>query len=211
MAVDANLSTSSGLGGDAQGDSYATIENLIGSAGDDVLTGDVNANTLDGAAGDDRLVGGVGSDELIGGAGLDEADYSASASAVTVNLTTGFGAGGDAAGDTLATIENVTGSAGDDVLTGDAAANVLDGDAGDDVLAGRGGADTLDGGAGTDAVDYADSAAAVTVNLATNAGTGGEAQGDSYTSIEDAIGSDFRGYVDRQCWHQCSGWWCGRR
>jgi Ca2+-binding RTX toxin-like protein len=64
-------------GGDAQGDGVSgTIENLIGSAFDDTLTGDfmgagVTDNRLDGGTGNDTLNGGVGNDTLIGGAGND--------------------------------------------------------------------------------------------------------------------------------------------
>ena len=67
----------------------------------------------------------------------------------------GLGSGGDAAGDTLAGIENVTGSAYGDSLTGDAGANVLSGGAGDDTLAGGAGDDTLFTGSGNDLVSLA--------------------------------------------------------
>ena len=69
----------SGAGGDAQGDTLATIENIIGSAFADTLTGNAAANTLDGRSGNDTLIGGAGADALIGGAGTDTADYSSSA------------------------------------------------------------------------------------------------------------------------------------
>src|SRR5213078_1917485 len=106
-----NLATNVNTGGDAAGDSLSGIENITGSAYDDTITGDANANVLS---------GGAGADTLIGGGGTDTADYSASASAVTVNLTTNVNTGGDAQGDSLSGIENLTGSAYDDTLTGDA-------------------------------------------------------------------------------------------
>ncbi len=74
----------------------------------------------------------------------------------------------------------------DDVLTG--------GD-GDDTLTGGIGNDLLDGGTGTDTVDYSTSSAAVNVNLDTGVGTGGDAQGDAYTSIEGVTASDHDDYV----------------
>lgn len=47
-AVAASLATGLGAGGDAEGDSYSGIENLIGSAFADALTGDNFANALTG-------------------------------------------------------------------------------------------------------------------------------------------------------------------
>lgn len=55
--------------GGAGGDTLVGIENLIGSAFSDVLTGDAKANAIDGGAGDDLLRGGDSSDTLKGGAG----------------------------------------------------------------------------------------------------------------------------------------------
>ena len=58
-------------GGHAEGDRIRNFENVVGSAYDDVLTGDDGANRLAGWDGDDRLSGGGGDDELVGGAGRD--------------------------------------------------------------------------------------------------------------------------------------------
>ena len=127
-AVDVSLVSNTGSGGDAAGDTLTDIENLTGSALDDTLTGDAGDNVLTGNAGDDLLIGGAGADDLIGGGNTDTADYSSSATGVLVDLTLGTGAGGDAQGDTLATIENVIGSSSGDTLTGDTASNVLTGD-----------------------------------------------------------------------------------
>ncbi len=49
----------------------ATIENGIGGAGNDLLTGNGIANRLSGGAGNDQLTGGYGKDTLNGGAGID--------------------------------------------------------------------------------------------------------------------------------------------
>jgi Ca2+-binding RTX toxin-like protein len=139
---------------------------ITGDAGNDIITGDAGADTLQGNAGDDNLSGGddndslrggAGSDTLDGGAGTDSASYSDSAAAVTVNLETGLGTGGDAAGDVLAldpllghsTIENLFGSSFNDILAGDAGANQINGNAGNDIITGGGGRDILLGGTGT--------------------------------------------------------------
>ncbi len=78
-----------------------------------------------------------------------------------------------------------------DVVVGD----TLNGGDGNDTLIGGAGADVLNGGAGTDTADYSTSDAAVNVNLDTGSGTGGDAEGDTYTSIEAVTGSDYNDSV----------------
>lgn len=56
---------------DAEGDTYHSIENLLGSSFDDVLVGDSNGNILTGANGADSLNGGKGADALSGDGGDD--------------------------------------------------------------------------------------------------------------------------------------------
>ena len=53
------------------GDVLLNIENLIGGAGADILTGDEGDNSLTGRAGNDILRGNGGADILIGGSGDD--------------------------------------------------------------------------------------------------------------------------------------------
>jgi Ca2+-binding RTX toxin-like protein len=67
---------------------------------------------------------------------------------------TGIGSGGDAQGDTLSGIENISGSQGSDSLIGNAGVNTLQGWNGNDVLTGGDGKDTLAGGAGADRFVY---------------------------------------------------------
>jgi Ca2+-binding RTX toxin-like protein len=58
--------------GEAFGDSFFSIEGLVGSASAaDILRGDTNGNTLYGQGGADTLDGRGGSDILLGGAGID--------------------------------------------------------------------------------------------------------------------------------------------
>jgi Ca2+-binding RTX toxin-like protein len=208
-AVRVNLATGMHTGGDAAGDTLISIENVTGSAFADVLTGDGGANVLSGGGGGDLLEGGSGADIVVGGDEFDTASYASSSAGVTVNLATGIHSGGDAAGDSLMSIENVTGSAFADVLTGDSSANVLSGGGGRDELYGGVGTDTLvggiaedwlEGGSGADIIDggdefdtasYAGSSAGVTVNLATGIHTGGDAAGDALISIEAVTGSAF--------------------
>lgn len=166
----------SGAGGDAEGDRYFGIENVVGSFENDTVFGDDSSNrmeglngddTLKGAGGSDDLRGGIGADSLQGGqgndfleggfdadgldggAGVDTAVYFESNAGVVVSLA-GTGSGGHAQGDTYVGIENVDGSQFADNISGDAGANRLYGDFGNDTLKGLGGADVLLGDAGAD-------------------------------------------------------------
>lgn len=182
------------------GFSFGTValpEELLGEGGDNLLGGAGN-DTLRGGEGNDFLDGGSGADILEGGADIDHADYSRAADGVHANLAVG-GIAGEAAGDTYATIENLIGSHYQDTLIGDAGNNeiagragddTLSGGAGDDVLRGEGGADVLDGGDGHDVATYYFSETGVSVDLATGTGLGGEAEGDTLTSIEAVQGSN---------------------
>jgi Ca2+-binding RTX toxin-like protein len=190
-SVTANLSASFGQGGHAEGDSYQSIEDVVGSAFRDTLIGSAGANKLEGKGDRDFLNGLDGGDILDGGEGIDTVGYTFSPSSVNVNLTTNLASGGHASGDTLISIENVSGSAHFDILTGNGEANTLRGEGSTDWLAGLAGADHLDGGEGEDLADYRASAAPVTVNLAGNFGLGGDAAGDTYASIEKVSGSEY--------------------
>ncbi|MFY0596321.1 MAG: hypothetical protein JXQ85_07820 [Cognatishimia sp.] len=135
------------------------LDMLWGGTGNDHLHGEAGDDYLSGGAGDNVLSGGSGADQLVGGLGQDTADYATSPAAVSITLgnqsTDGWwsrasAAGGDADGDTLWSIENLTGTAYGDVLTGDNSGNVLIGGNGADTLNGGLGRDTLAGGAEDD-------------------------------------------------------------
>ena len=93
---------------------------------------------------------------------------------MTVSLAAGAASGGDAQGDTLINIENLTGSGFNDTLEG------------------NGGNNVLNGGAGIDTVSYENAGAAVAVSLATTAAqnTGG-AGTDTLSGFENLTGSAF--------------------
>ncbi|MGO1078018.1 S8 family serine peptidase [Inquilinus sp. CA228] len=130
------------------------IENAITGDGADQLIGGSGVNHLTSGRGNDVLRGGAGADVLDGGAGIDLASYYGSWVRVVVNLTTGTASGGDAQGDSLARIENLSGSQVGDALFGSAGANTLTGWWGDDMLVGAAGQDTLTGGVGADRFAY---------------------------------------------------------
>jgi uncharacterized delta-60 repeat protein len=86
-------------------------------------------------------------------------------------------------GDSTATVTvTVTGVDSDDIL---------EGTAGDDTLEGGIGGDLLNGGDGTDTASYAGSDNRVVINLGLGYAASGHAQGDSFVSIENLIGSTF--------------------
>jgi len=116
---------------------------LIGSAGNDTLTGYASNDTINGGDGNDNLSGKVGDDVIDGGAGAD------------------YLYGGDG-NDTL------EGGAGADNLSSDAGNDTLDGGAGSDVLSGGTGADTylFGKGSGQDTINNYDGEA-----IGTNADT----------------------------------------
>jgi Ca2+-binding RTX toxin-like protein len=179
VGVQISLATLFATGGEAQDDVLGgDIENVVGSAGGDLLAGSLADNRLTGNAGDDGLFGadgndvlvggnnddflhgGAGADSLSGGSGIDTIAYGG-AVGVTVDLTTLIAKDGEAQGDLLNAghdIENILGSDGRDTLTGSAVANILGGGNENDVLSGLGGDDTLLGGDGDDVLRGGDGA-----------------------------------------------------
>jgi choice-of-anchor C domain-containing protein len=149
-------------------------------AGQDSITGGTGADFIWGGGGNDTLQGGAGADILNAGTDGGWITYASSSSAVTANLSTGVGSGGDAAGDLIVNTLWVMGSAFGDTLTGDANNNWI---------GGLGGADVIDGVGGTDYADYVLSSSGVNINLLTNINTGGDAQGDMLYNIENIRGS----------------------
>ena len=69
---------------------------------------------------------------------------------MVINLADNTASGGYAEGDSLTSIEGITGSRYADIITGDAHANELRGYSGDDILIGGVGIDRLSGGSGDD-------------------------------------------------------------
>ncbi len=107
---------------------------VVALGGDDILIGAGGDDLLLGGEGDDVLSGGTGDDRIIGGLGTDTADYSDASSGVTINLDNGEGLDGEGGIDTLISIENLIGSANDDVLIGSGRDNVFIGGAGADTF-----------------------------------------------------------------------------
>ncbi|MGB8817563.1 MAG: calcium-binding protein [Rhizobiaceae bacterium] len=139
---------------------------LSGQDGDDALAGREGDDTLNGGNGNDILSGGSGNDLIVadesgpagndlidGGAGIDTLDYTwisgAAGVSLDLRLTMTQNTGG-AGFDTVSNVENIIGSARNDILNGSDLANNLNGGAGNDSLAGNGGDDVLNGFTGSD-------------------------------------------------------------
>ncbi len=160
--VNVDLEEGKGYWG-AFGDTYSSIENVIGTDyadnitgndGDNVIhTGDGRDSIKDGDGNDtihagaesDYMEAGAGADKYFGGSGSDSLNFSYSDEGVTVNLETGTGSGGYAEGDTYDSIENVAGSHHDDTIVGNAADNRLSGGMGSDVIFDGAGDDFMTG------------------------------------------------------------------
>ena len=211
-----DLQTPANNQGHATGDTFNSIEKIIGASGNDRLSGDAGANTFAGGYGADRLFGRDGNDTLegsggifdgdylSGGAGLDTASYEAATGRVVVQLLTPENNEGEASGDTYNSIENIVGGNFDDGLVGTTGGNRLDGGQGadrifgidgNDTVVGGEGADYLSGGLGTDTASYASATARVIVSLANTAINTGDAAGDTFNSVENLLGSAFDDYV----------------
>lgn len=158
-----------GTRGDAAGDQLISIEYLVGTKYDDVLSASreplsdpLDQSTLEGREGNDilygsdnkgdLLIGGEGADRMEGGLGEDATTYATSKIGVIVDMQNNIYLRGDAQGDVLVSVEAVQGSSFGDTISGNGAANRLDGFMGNDTLAGNGGADIISGGQGDDLV-----------------------------------------------------------
>ncbi len=183
-AIEGNEGNDTVIGGDGN-------DAIKGNQGDDFLDGGDGDDLIEGNEGNDTLLGSVFGDILDGGTGQDWASYIKNDFGVAIDLTVEdqFSID-DAQLDTLRGIENVQGSTFDDDLWGNNDVNSLEGNQGDDYLEGRGGADELNGGEGNDTASYDSSSEAVNVSLKLGQiGSGGEAEGDQLSNIENLEGS----------------------
>lgn len=141
------------------------VENAIGGAGNDTLTGNNLNNTLTGNDGDDAITagtgndiveGGLGNDTLTDGGGADTLVYRNAPSGETIDTANGFASGGDGDDTISGQFETVLGSDFADNITAGQTAfdlpNIIKGFAGNDNITGSNSTDTLAGGKGNDNV-----------------------------------------------------------
>ncbi len=198
--VRVNLATGAMSGGDAEGDTIASFEHVLGSnTGDDIIVGDGQANSLFGYGGNDQILGGdgndvqdggVGNDLLIGGNGSDRVNGGVGDDwFVTTALDGNDTYTGDVGTDTLdmsAIVTNITANlstgtansiGSSDRFTG--IENIVTGSGADRITA-SGAVNEIDGGAGNDVFIFRSAA---------------DANGDTITSFAPGDKIDLKGFM----------------
>ncbi len=193
VGVTVNLGTGTATDGFGDTDTLSNIDGVIGSSGNDSLTGGSTSSQIVSTSYFESFEGGAGDDTIDGGMGTDRVVYNGGPITLTLGEGDAAGTASDGYGntDTLYRIEQVRGSMSVDTLTGNNAANAFEG---------RGGADIIDGAGGFDTLRFDTSIAAVTVifsNSVAGSGTANDggftgvaAATDTFSNIEAVRGSD---------------------
>lgn len=205
------VDASQGTGG-AEGDVFIQIDELQATGFDDVIVTDGSGVQVRAQAGDDTIITGLGTGRLDGGDGTDTLSLENATQGIFVNLNTSSNGGGSILTTDFQTFfqnvenfENIIGSDFDDNLIGNG---------GDNIFFGSGGADQFngdfnsnlngpDGDGGNDTVTYENAAEGVNASLTgTTTNILGVAQadrgiaaGDTYSNIDNLIGSEFRDFL----------------
>lgn len=211
IAGDETVKIESGKGNDTITVEDSDLTKIDGGDGNDTIT------VLNSIGYESYIFGGKGNDTITGGGiqeGGEGADilngsttspstvaYVKSDAGITIDFINNTASGGHAEGDTLSNFSSLIGSDFDDHITladnsislslgkGD---DTIIGSSSDDYLYGSEGADTIDGGGDSfagDTVDYSQSDEGITINLTTNTFSGGDAEGDTVTNVENFDGS----------------------
>ena len=158
------------------------FENLVGTTGNDALTGDANANDIRGGQGADTISGGDGNDTLYGGVTAYQADTGSNGGWSDDSGWSSYPGynGGQGGGLSKSIWYAHRGDGGNDTLYGNAGNDTLYGASGDDTLDGGTGADILAGGPGAD-------------TFIIRAGDGGSSITDADTIYDFTDGTDLIG------------------
>lgn len=206
------------LGGNDHIETYDGNDVIDAGSGNDWIQAGAGADTIDGGEGKDRIAhwdstAGVKvnlQNQTVSGGSAEGDKITSIEEAVGSNHddviigsegNNGWLRGGD--GDDLIEglggNDRIIGDAGDDVIKGGSGKDhiragigddVVDGGTGKDWIQAGAGADVIDGGEGNDRIAHWDSAAGVNVNLHNQTVSGGSAEGDKISSIEEAVGSN---------------------
>ncbi|MCB1366338.1 MAG: M10 family metallopeptidase C-terminal domain-containing protein [Rhodobacteraceae bacterium] len=148
-------------------ETFTSIENFIGSGGNDIVTGSAGTNVISLRGGNDTLIhNALGGDSYDGGSGIDTLHSNVNwVSTVHFSLSAGRVTFIGSNRDTIAGFENleiggssqISGDSGNNVLTAlstdSSHANVINGLGGNDTISGGAGDDILNGGSGNDTIN----------------------------------------------------------
>src|SRR5918994_1258104 len=130
---------------------------LKGGSANDTILGDSDFGTPVGSDGADFIDGRGGTDFMRGDGDQDTVSYASRSTPVNASIDGVANDGGSGEGDNIGTdVEHLSGSQGNDVLTGNGSSNTLRGNAGNNQLFGLGDNDSLQGGEGIDDLDGGD-------------------------------------------------------
>ena len=174
------LESDQAFGADGQHQLLFGIENVVGTDHNDRVHGN---------AADNVIVVGDGADIVYGRAGSDTISYDGASAGVYANLAYFFVRDATGTYDYVHEVENVIGTAHDDLLYGDDADNTFHAGDGLDHIGGRG---------GTDTISYADASARVHVELDKGFAKDAGGSTDYLSGLENMILSAFndRAYGD---------------
>ena len=196
VAVQVNLNGLTSSGGDAEGDCSPASKRVIGGLADGVIRAGSAADSLLGGAGNDTFIAGSGPMPSTAGPAPTQPTIRARRARFSIALDGSVGSGAEAAGDTLANVEQLTGSAFNDTLGGSTGDDLVAGGAGNDVIRAaraaipsrvgratirwwrRRGPTALTAAQTLDTADYSASASAVTPHLDGTAGSQGDTAND---------------------------------
>jgi VCBS repeat-containing protein len=191
---------------------------LLGTLGNDVLTGGAGNDAIDGldgndqigggegndqlygGAGNDNLTGGTGDDRIDGGAGYDRTSYADAVAGVTIDLTAGTASGTGIGNDTLVSIESVVGSDFADTFSAagfGGSSGVVGFPIGLSTFEGKGGDDHIIGNVNPSGViltqiSYVSATGAVTVDFRDGTASGDASVGnDTFTNVNLVMGSAY--------------------
>jgi len=187
VAVNLQAKTATGTTG------VENIENIIGGAGGDILTGNDGANTIYGGAGNDTISGGGGNDNLRGEDGSDTFIFAAGWGTDTITdsgagNTLDFSAVSSNLTFTIHSDGSVSVNGGTNTLSHVANVSTLIGGKGENLYKFENGAEfdgTINGGSsGKNTLDYSLYTTGVTVDLGSGTATGT----DGISNIQNVIG-----------------------
>jgi Ca2+-binding RTX toxin-like protein len=135
---------------------------LQGGEGNDTLVGGAGKDSLDGGGGDDLLTGGLGDDTFNGGTGFDTL-FEEDVTSLSMTPTSMSGRGSDKLISNTIEVASITGTAGNDTISGGTFAGAM-------IIRGFDGQDKLTGGVGNDLIDGGDETGPV---------VGGKIKGDT--------------------------------